>query len=235
MTLGLNDYNNITVLTGAGISVASGLPTYRGPRGLWNDPEKIALATAEAMAADPNRCWAMFSRLRELAAAAEPNAAHHALAHMERHGKNITIITQNVDGLHQRAGSKNVVELHGSIHRTRCCKCDLEPFEDSSPPADEAPPCPQCDAPLRAAVVLFGEVVGGEEHLAKRAIRDCDLFLAIGTSGTVSPASSFVRSAEYAGAHTVYINVEPMEPANSMFKQSILGPAEDILPRIAGL
>lgn len=143
------------------------------------------------------------------------------------------LVTQNVDSLHQRAGSRNVVELHGNIGYTRCTNdtCKLEPFEDRAAHADAVPTCSLCGSVLRPHAVLFGEAIpplAGWQ--AKRALRDCDLFIAIGTSGLVSPAADYARWAEYAGARTVLVNLEAMKIPNPAFKEVHLGKAEDILP-----
>lgn len=235
----LGRYRKVVVLTGAGVSVASGLQPYRGPGGLWAErPDLIDLATAQAAAADPMAPWKAFGPFRGAVASARPNAAHLALADAERHlpEGGLTVITQNVDGLHQRAGSSRVIELHGSLSRTRCSnpECDLDPFEDHTAPA--APPsCSRCRSPFRPDVVLFDEPLPPRaEWDAKRALRDCDLFLAVGTSGTVSPASSFVRSARYAGARTVFVNLEPLDPPNHAFEEVVLGRAEVVLPELLG-
>jgi NAD-dependent deacetylase len=172
--------------------------------------------------------------------AAAPNAAHLALARAEarlRQDQRFLLVTQNVDGLHARAGSARVVELHGSVLRTRCPRdgCALEPYADVEPHGGPAPTCPHCRAILRPDVVLFGEPLPAEgEWEVKRALRDCDLFVAIGTSGTVSPAADYVRAAEYAGARTVLVNLEPMRPPNPYFLEQHLGRAEEILPKLLG-
>lgn len=230
----------IVVLTGAGISVASGLRPYRGPGGLWTDgPERMREATLAAAEKDPSATWRSFAPLRRAVQRATPNAAHHALRALEeRLDDSATLIgiTQNIDGLHQAAGSRRVVELHGNLRRTRCssARCSLEPFDDGSDAAT-APPCPLCGAPLRPDIVLFDEPMPArEEWESKRALRDCDLFLAVGTSGTVSPASNFVRSADYAGARTVYVNLEPLSPPNPAFHETVVGRAEEILPALLG-
>ena len=180
----------MVVLTGAGVSVASGLRPYRGPGGLWTDqPELAARMTAGAA---PDDLWHLFGPLRGELARAEPNAAHRALAALEARVP-LTVITQNIDGLHQRAGSQSVVELHGALGRSRCVACDR--VTEDLVPHVTAPRC-ECGGALRPDVVLFEEPLPVDaEYAAKRALRDCDLFLAIGTSGTVSPASNFVRSA----------------------------------------
>ncbi|HVI03455.1 MAG TPA: NAD-dependent deacylase [Enhygromyxa sp.] len=239
-SLDLTSHRRIVVLTGAGISVASGLRPYRGPGGLWDEhPELERLATAETARRDLLAIWRAFAPMRPQVLAAEPNAAHLALARFEAQhpDKQLTIITQNVDGLHTRAGSRRVIELHGNIMRTRCdnMKCMLDWFEDTTVPS-ELPRCPECGEPLRPDVVLFNEAIpAAPEQLSRRALNECDLFLAIGTSGTVSPAANFVRSAEYAGARTIFVNLERLDPPNPMFHESYLGRAEEQVPQLLGV
>lgn len=235
MNCNLEAYKNIVILTGAGISVASGLPTYRGENGLWNDESLAGLASVTAMRERPNEVWEFSIAMRLKAQLATPNAAHFALAAAERNATgSFTVITQNVDGLHQRAGSNNVLELHGSIHRSRCSSCDVEPKSDESAP-QTPPDCPSCGAPLRADIVLFEESMPARpEHLSKRALRECDLFIAIGTSGSVFPAASFVRSARYAGATTVLVNLEA-EAQETQFDQIYRERAEEFLPTLFGV
>jgi NAD-dependent deacetylase len=228
----------VVILTGAGISVASGLPTYRGPGGLWTADPSLA-ATLHA-GVDPVALWHAMAPLVPAVRAAEPSLAHRAIAGYEarlaERGATVTVITQNIDGLHGRAGSQRVIELHGSLGRLRCSRagCDLPSFAAGEYPP-EPPSCPRCGAPLRPAVVLFDEPLGANEEVgAKRAMRGCDLFLAIGTSGTVSPASNLVRSAEFEGARTFLVNLTPMDPPNPAFDREILGPADEIVPALLG-
>lgn len=229
----------IVVLTGAGISVASGLPTYRGEEGLWtSSPELAALAAAAPASVDPATTWRNFASMRRAVLDAEPNAGHLALARLERalaSDATLTIITQNVDGLHRRAGNHRVIELHGTLLRSRCSAsaCTLEPFDDTRT-ASEPPPCPRCGAPLRPELVLFDEPLPARaEWDSKRALRECDLFIAVGTSGTVSPAASFVRSAAYVGARTLLVNLDPA-PDDAGFDQQFIGRAETLLPELLG-
>jgi NAD-dependent deacetylase len=219
------DRKSIVVLTGAGISQAAGLPTYRGPGGLWNDAARIALADADAMRERRGEACAMFRQLHRAASAVAPTAAHRALAAFEASTRaRFLVITQNVDGLHQRAGSTNVCEYHGSLARWRCDACGVE----QEPLADEL----HCGAPMRPCVVLFGEEIPvGADHVAQRALRDCDLFLAIGTSGTVFPAAGFVRAAAYAGARTVLLNLEIDDAARAVYDECHAGPADELVPR----
>jgi len=237
MKIDLSAYNNIVVLTGAGISVASGIRPFRGENGLWNDREALRLSTVETLQAEPEAVWRFWSGVRKIALASQPNAAHRVLAQIEaglRPDQRFVLATQNVDGLHQRAGSRHVVELHGSAHRSRCSNedCELAVFEDADV-SGELRACPRCGQPLRMDIVLFGENLSTDAMGEMRAaLRDCDLFLAIGTSGTVSPAADFVVSAAYAGARTIYINLDPMRPANPYFQEVILGKAEEVLPHL---
>jgi NAD-dependent deacetylase len=229
-------YREIVVLTGAGVSAGSGLPTYRGPGGLWTQTDVAGHATAAAIAADPRKVWTYFAGLRRALAGAAPNAGHRALALAERGlqpHQRLTVITQNVDGLHHAAGSARVVELHGALRRSRCTGCEYARDEDLAAVEMDCPACPSCGAPLRPDVVLFDEALPVRaEWESKTALRGCDLFLAAGTSGSVYPASNFVRSAEYAGARTIYVNLEPLEPPNPAFREAHLGRAEDLLPAL---
>jgi len=234
--LDLARFKQIVVMTGAGISVASGLPTYRGAGGVWGTVDVGSHATAAAIAEDPGKVWAFFSEIRHQIATAQPNAGHRAIAQAEtrlRPDQSLTVLTQNVDGLHTLAGSTRVVELHGTLRESRCTRCDFARPEDLAASPRECPTCPSCGAPMRPAVVLFDEALPVDaEWSSKKSLRDCDLFLAVGTSGTVSPASNFVRAAAYAGARTIFVNLEPMTPRNPAFQEVILGPAEDILPTL---
>ncbi|MBI3929353.1 MAG: NAD-dependent deacylase [Armatimonadetes bacterium] len=240
--MNLDAYEQIVVLTGAGISVASGLRPYRGPGGVWeDDPEAERLATAEGLARDPAAIWRLFGPIRRQALAARPNPAHLALARLEerclRDGRSFTLITQNVDGLHRLAGNREVVEFHGCITRNRCTdpRCGQPPGYDSEEHPEGPPPCPLCASALRPDIVLFGEEIPAEaEWRAKRALRECDLFMAVGTSGRVAPAANFVRSARYVGARTVLVNLEPLDPPDPSFQEEHLGPAEELLPRLLG-
>jgi NAD-dependent deacetylase len=145
------------------------------------------------------------------------------------------LVTQNVDGLHQCAGSKNVVELHGNVMFTRCsnASCYLDVYRDEQSHLNAVPICPKCGSVLRPNVVLFGEEIPAlPSWTVKRALRDCDLFVAVGTSGLVTPAANYVRGAEYAGARTILVNLEPMAQPNPAFKEQYLGPAEKVLPEL---
>ncbi len=239
-TINFSHYHNIVVLTGAGVSVASGLPPYRGPGGLWNNLNPDDHDDLAVLESNPSAVWELSGIDRETLHKVKPNATHIALAEFESRlfsSQEFTLITQNIDGLHQQAGSKNVIEIHGNLHRTKCSNtdCSLEPYIDHLSYKETVPKCPLCGSILRPDIVFFGEYLPvKEEWLSKRALRYCDLFIAIGTSGTVSPASQFVRSADYSGARTILINLEPMKPKNPYFKEEYLGLAEELIPILFG-
>ncbi|MHB9134621.1 MAG: SIR2 family NAD-dependent protein deacylase [Armatimonadota bacterium] len=197
---------HIAVLTGAGISAESGIPTFRGPEGLWRGMDPTELFTPQALAQDPVFIWQMYDELRTRIALSEPNPGHVALNKLaEAH--RTTLITQNIDGLHQRAGSRDVLELHGSLWRLRCEKCrHLE--ENTRAPLPELPPtCLACHTVLRPDIVLYTEQL--PEKTLSRAIRSaeqCDLMLVVGTSGIVYPAAGLPRIAASAGSTVVEIN-----------------------------
>lgn len=238
MRIQLSTCRSIVVLTGAGVSAGSGLATYRGPGGVWEKHKVAEYGTIEALNAHPERTWALFGPLRSAVRQALPNAAHRALAQVEgalQAHQQFVLVTQNVDGLHQRAGSRAVVELHGNLRTSRCTDeaCSLLPFEDEDAHLAAIPRCPICGKVLRPGIVLFGEPIPAlASWTAKRALRDCDLFIAIGTSGLVSPAAEMVRSAAYAGARTVLVNLEPSAADNPAFQEKYYGPAEELLPRL---
>ncbi len=233
----LSDYRNIVILTGAGVSTASGIPAFRGEGGLWTDPEHVALSGKEALDENPEKVWAFFRERHQIAADAQPNAAHQALAEWERRvtqaQRGFTLITQNIDGLHLQAGSRNVIEYHGSLRKVRCAACNASPVTLEAGWPAEVMQCEACGQPMRPHVVFFGENVDPHNSWrAKHALRDCDLFMAIGTSGVVAPASNLVRSADYEGARTILINAAAPDYPNRYFKEVVIGKAEEILPTL---
>lgn len=228
----LGRYRNIVVLTGAGISHSAGLPTYRGPGGLWTDPRLEELSDASALVDKRTDVTDLFWGFRRSLAAVTPTAAHRVLAGFEASlgaGARFTLITQNIDGLHQAAGSRNVCEYHGSLRRWRCdvCATEIEP--------DDGPAPEHCGQRMRPALVMFGEMIPlAAERMAKQALRECDLFVAIGTSGTVAPASSFVKWAELNQARRVLLNLEVYDGARELFSECDTGPADELVPRWFG-
>ncbi|MDX1933943.1 MAG: Sir2 family NAD-dependent protein deacetylase [Capsulimonadales bacterium] len=236
--LDLSRYRHLFLLTGAGISAASGLSTYRGPGGLWTQNDVARIADARNLPDSLPDLWRLYRGRREQALRAEPNAAHHAIATLQRNassGQTVTLVTQNVDGLHGRAGTPQVVEMHGSAFRSRCRdpRCPTVPFPDTNL-YDETPRCSVCGGYLRPDVVLFNESIPREIlGTILRALASCDLFLAVGTSGVVAPAAEFVRGAASIGARTINVNVEPS--GNPAFGEEYVGPAEVVLPRLFGI
>jgi NAD-dependent deacetylase len=227
----LAEARSVTVLTGAGISAESGIPTFRGPGGLWNNRRPEDLATPPAFANDPKLVWEWYDWRRQRVAAAQPNPGHLALAELESRIPRFALITQNVDGLHRAAGSRNVIELHGNIWRLRCVACEREE-ENHDAPLREIPLRCACGGLLRPAVVWFGEPLPAEamEQAAQAAWR-CDLFFLCGTSAVVYPAASLPDRALSAGAKVVEINLEPT-PFSDMAHLSLRGKSGEILPRL---
>jgi NAD-dependent deacetylase len=226
---------SVAVLTGAGISAESGVPTFRGEDGLWRTYRAEDLATPEAFDRDPHLVWEWYDWRRGLIAGCRPNAAHQALAEMERRLDDLTLITQNVDGLHQMAGSRNVVELHGSIWRMRCTQGCQPPWEDRTVPLALAggalPRCPNCGSLARPDIVWFGESLPGEALTAAlAAAQRCQVMLVVGTSALVQPAASLPLFALRRGAYVVEINTQPT-PLSDAAHEVIREPAASALPR----
>ena len=229
----LRKAQRITVLTGAGVSAASGVPTFRGEGGLWKNYRAEDLATPQAFRRDPRLVWEWYDWRRRLIAACKPNPAHVALARFgSRPG--FTLVTQNVDGLHERAGSRDVVRFHGSIWQLKCADGCCDPWDDLTVPLGQIPvKCHRCGALARPGVVWFGESI--DEHVLRRATAalDCDLFLSVGTSSLVYPAAGLVHAAKEHGAWTVEINPATTEAASEL-DVVIAAPAEEVLPRLTG-
>lgn len=224
----IGDYKRIVILTGAGISVASGIAPFRGPGGLWTDHDIERCATAQALAKTPEVVWEAFAELRRKSAITEPNAAHFAMAGLEQRQPSTVILTQNIDGLHQKAGSKQVLELHGNIHRSRCTHCQRSAFTDNNP---EYRKCDKCGAPLRYDIVLFNENLNHEVmRRTEAALLSCDLLIAAGTSGLVYPAAGFAQLAKSIGAYTVLVNLEPVH--SHVYDKQVIGKAEEVMPEL---
>lgn len=210
----LRDARHVAVLTGAGVSAESGLPTFREAQtGLWARYSPSELASPEAFRRNPALVWSWYAARRQAALAAAPNPAHNALAALEGHVPELTLITQNVDGLHRRAGSSDPIELHGNLTRARCSR-EGTIYASWDAGVEEPPPCPACGAHLRPDVVWFGERLP-EAALARAwaAASACDLFLSIGTSGLVEPAASLPRLAHSRGAIVAVINLDVVDRA----------------------
>ena len=233
--MALRRARGVVVLTGAGVSVESGLRPFRGPDGWWRGHDPLRLATPEAFAADPALVSEWYDERRLAALAAEPNAAHHAIAALERHvvgaGGRFALLTQNVDALHRRAGSERVVELHGNLTVWRDHRSGRRVTPEPVPFASYPLPGPD-GGWLRPDVVWFGEYLPREAlATADAALTWCDLLLVVGTSAVVYPAAGLVGRAAAAGAITVEVNVEATSAA---VQQRLIAPAGEVLPRLVG-
>jgi NAD-dependent deacetylase len=221
--------DQVFVLTGSGVSAESGIPTFRGVGGLWRNYRIEEVASPEAWRQNPRLVWEFYSMRRHVAAAAKPNPAHTALAKLGKAlGERLFLCTQNVDNLHEQAGSPNIVHMHGELFKSRCDRCSRAPFDDThtyDPPAG-IPRC-KCGGQIRPHICWFGEMPYAMERILHELDR-CSVFIAIGTSGTVEPAASFV--ARVGGrARTIYIG--PEEPLNrTAFTECFLGKAGEVLP-----
>ena len=223
----------VVVLTGAGISAESGVPTFRGPGGLWRQYGPEDLATPEAFARDPRLVWEWYAWRRETIAPLRPNAAHAALVSLEKRTPELLLATQNVDGLHAAAGSTRIVELHGTIWRLRCTSCGRE-RDDRRVPLPDLPPRCDCGALLRPGVVWFGEALPEEAvALSFEAARAADVVLVVGTSSLVHPAAALPQVARAAGAFVVEISPEPT-PLTPRADLSLRGTAASLVPAVVG-
>lgn len=224
---------NIAALTGAGISAESGVPTFRGKDGLWKNHDVQRLASPQALQHDPKLFWEFYKWRRELLANVKPNLGHYALVDLEQMFKGFSLITQNVDGLHGAAGSKNLWEIHGNINITRCNECGYQ-LKDSERGLlnSEVPLCPKCSGVLRPGVVLFGENLSPSVlSAAQEAASQSEIFFSIGTSAVVEPAASLPYIAKANGAYVVEINTE-RTPLSDHVDEVILGPSGKVLPAL---
>lgn len=220
--------HSIVVLTGAGISAESGIATFRGPGGLWEGHRVEDVCTPDALAHDPALVHRFYDARRAALAGVEPNAAHHALARLDAQWPGrLLLVTQNVDDLHERAGARRMLHMHGELRSALCAGCGSR----AAWPGNLAPgtACPDCAAPaLRPDIVFFGEMPYGMERI-EAAVAAADLFVSIGTSGAVYPAAGFVRTARHAGADTLELNLEP-SAGSFFFAETRIGPAGKLVP-----
>ncbi|MDO7837333.1 NAD-dependent deacylase [Sphingobium sp. HBC34] len=224
----MRDIHNIVILTGAGISAESGLATFRGPDGLWEGHRVEDVCTPEALARDAVLVHRFYDERRAKLAAVRPNAAHEALAALDVHWPGgLLIVTQNVDDLHERAGTKRLIHMHGELKSALCAACGRAvAWADPLPPGSV---CGGCGQPsLRPDIVFFGEMPYAMEAI-DAAIRDADLFVSIGTSGAVYPAAGFVQTARHVGARTLELNLDP-SAGSLCFDEARLGPASELVP-----
>ncbi|WP_375403840.1 NAD-dependent deacylase [uncultured Sphingomonas sp.] len=219
---------NIVILTGAGVSAESGLATFRGPGGLWEGHRVEDVCTPQALRADPELVHRFYDERRAALDRVEPNGAHRALARLEAEWPGeMLLVTQNVDDLHERAGSMRLLHMHGELNAALCADCgERRTWAGSLPPGT---PCPACAAPaLRPDIVFFGEMPYEIDRI-DRAVATADLFVSIGTSGAVYPAAGFVRTAAYHGARTLELNLE-RSAGSGWFDETRLGPAGELVP-----
>jgi NAD-dependent deacetylase len=223
-----NDIANIVILTGAGISAESGLATFRGPDGLWEGHRVEDVCTPQALARDEALVHRFYDERRAKLAEVQPNAAHLALAALDAAWSgDLLIVTQNVDDLHERAGAKRMIHMHGELNSALCAACGKAlTWDDALPPGT---PCDGCASPrLRPDIVFFGEMPYQMDRIDD-AVRDADLFVSIGTSGAVYPAAGFVQTARHVGAHTLELNLDP-SAGSIYFHETRLGPASLLVP-----
>ena len=221
----------MSILTGAGISAESGVPTFRGEHGLWKKYRPEELANFDAFMKNPQLVWEWYNYRKKLIFEVNPNPGHFALARMEELMPECCLITQNVDGLHWKAGSQNILELHGNIMRSRCVECGNKSDSAEMEKEGELPRC-ECGGLMRPDVVWFGEMLPQDIlHSAFRAAETCDVFLCIGTSALVHPAASLPLVAKEAGGFVVEVNTEPTVISDRI-DETLLGPSGVILPEL---
>jgi NAD-dependent deacetylase len=229
----LREAERVAVLTGAGISAESGVPTFRGAGGMWKKLRPEDLATPGAFARDPKFVWEWYNWRRGLIASTKPNAGHRALVTIEKNTPSFSVITQNVDGLHDRAGSRNILKVHGDIWDLRCLGCGRE-SRDERLEFPDLPPLCECGGMLRPGVVWFGEgLPRGVWEAAERAVECCQVMLVVGTSAVVYPAAGLVPLAKSAGAKVIEVNLDET-PFSASLDRSFRGRAGEILPLLAG-
>ena len=222
---------NVVILTGAGISAESGIRTFRDSDGLWENHRIEEVATPEGWQANPQLVWNFYQQRRRQLLEVEPNQGHEALVSLENHLQNFLLVTQNVDDLHERAGSKNLIHMHGELAKLRCEVCHyVEEMMDDEHLQDSFLSCSQCEGRLRPHIVWFNEMPMQMAEIEK-ALSECDVFIAIGTSGHVYPAANFLHMARRHGAHTMGINLDPPENVY-FFDEFIQGKAGEILPML---
>jgi NAD-dependent deacetylase len=225
----MSEIQNIVILTGSGISAESGVATFRGPDGLWEGHRVEDVATPEAFRRDPVLVQQFYDQRRAKLHTVEPNAAHFALARLDAEWPGeLLIVTQNVDDLHERAGARRLVHMHGELKSAWCLACDARsPWEKD---LGDHPACPACGEAgrLRPDIVWFGEMPYEMERI-DRALMEADLFVSIGTSGAVYPAAGYVQTARYVGAHTLEMNLEP-SLGSAYFHESRIGRAGELVP-----
>ena len=225
----LKEAGSVAVMTGAGVSAESGIPTFRGAGGLWKNHKPEQLATPQAFAKDPELVWEWYHWRRQVVRSAEPNPGHEAIAALEGKVDNFTLVTQNVDGLHRRAGNDNILELHGTVHRARCSACP-----SSMDLADEEGviTCDSCGDLMRPAVIWFGESLDmATLESAYVACASADYLIVAGTSSVVQPAASLAYASLERGGYVLEVNMDPT-PLTGTATSTILGKTGEVLPEL---
>lgn len=226
----LANAQKVVVLTGAGISAESGIKTFRDPDGLWSKLDPQELASMDGFLSNPDHVWEWYQQRYDVLKNSQPNPGHYALVEMEAMYPDFSLITQNIDRLHQRAGSKKVYELHGNMEENFCQKCKTPYFGETKLPNGKVPRCPECGGYIRPAVVWFGENLPEDALFAsERAARRCDVCLSVGTSGAVYPAAGIPLIAKQCGAFVVEINPNATE-LTSYMDILLKGPSGEVLP-----
>jgi NAD-dependent protein deacetylase/lipoamidase len=227
----LDAASSLVVLTGAGVSAESGVPTFRASDGLWYEHRVEDVATPRAFHRDPELVWDFYNARRQNLAEVEPNAGHHALAELERRFQRFTLVTQNIDGLHRLAGSRNVLEVHGNLWQVRCTGCETV-LDKTRVELDPLPHCEDCGRMLRPNVVWFEEELPADVwQAASEAVDACACLMVVGTSAVVYPVAGLVWHAKHCGAKVIEVNLEVTD-ATAVADVSVLGPSGQTLPLI---
>lgn len=221
---------SVVFFTGAGISAESGIPIFRGKDGIWNKLKPEELANFGAFLRNPDLVWEWYNHRKQIIHESKPNAAHYAIARMQEYFNEVIVVTQNIDNLHRRAGSKIIYELHGNIERNYCVKCRTF-YNEELAFEGKAPVC-KCGGLIRPDVVWFGEYLPQDQFTAsEEAANNCDVFFIVGTSAVVYPAASLVYTARKSGAFLIEVNIEETEISRNV-NESLIGKAGEILPQI---
>ncbi|MDP4115692.1 MAG: NAD-dependent deacylase [Bacteroidota bacterium] len=229
----INNASSIVFFTGAGVSAESGIATFRGVDGIWTKLKPEELANFDNFLKNPEMVWAWYKYRKEVVNESKPNPAHLAIAEAQKRFTEVTVITQNIDNLHRRAGSKTVYELHGNIQRNYCVKCGTF-YNNDIDIEDKVPKC-KCGGLIRPDIVWFGEMLPESEfELSEIASRNCDIFVIVGTSGVVYPAANMIFYAKESGAYIIEVNIERTE-VSYLANASFFGKAGTVLPRLLEL
>jgi NAD-dependent deacetylase len=227
----LQEADSVVFFTGAGISAESGIPTFRGKDGIWNKLKPEELANFDAFLKNPEMVWEWYSHRKQIIHGSKPNNAHIAIAEMQNLFREVTVVTQNIDNFHRRAGSKTVYELHGNIERNYCIDCKTF-YNGELPMQGKIPKCTRCGGLIRPDIVWFGEYLPQDQFTAaEKAARDCDIFFVVGTSAVVYPAASLIYVARESGAYIIEVNIEETSISYQM-DRSFFGEAGKVLPLI---